>query len=71
MSVALPGMGSSMNEPDNKDTTSAPVLNPVAQNVAQVLNQRKKKPGVKSPSTLAAAIARSRKARQTGDKWGA
>ena len=74
----LPGLSSSFQEPSTPDTTSTPPetspSTPAGQNVSQILGQRKKKPfgpTVRSPGALAGAIARSKRARQTGDKWGA
>lgn len=71
---AIPSaLGSSMQEPSSPDPTSAPTIqtpNPVS----QALTAKKKKgfgPGIKNPGALAGAIARAKRARQTGDKWGA
>lgn len=76
-SPAIPqALGSSMNEPSSTDPTSAPPIQQPQQpqqSMQQVLGARKKKgfgPGVKNPGALAGAIARSKRARQAGDKWG-
>jgi hypothetical protein len=72
----LPGLGSSFNEPETDDTTSAPpetVPSGPANAIAQLLAKKKKKPfgtNVKNPGALAGAIARAKKAHQTGQKWG-
>lgn len=79
-------LGSDFNEPQSSDPTSAPPMpdqqpqqNPQpmqgqAQGLAQALAHRKKKgligPTVKTPSPLSAAIARSRRARPSGLKYG-
>lgn len=72
-------------EPSSPDQTSAPQmpdqqpqqnqpLQGQAQGLAQALARRKKKgvigPTVKTPSALSAAIARSRRARPSGLKYG-
>jgi hypothetical protein len=70
----LPGMGSSFQEPTSPDQTSAPQEQIPQPQMPQILQQRSKKkgfgPNVKNPGALAGAIARSKRARQTGDKWG-
>jgi len=68
-------LGSSFQEPASPDQTSTPPENtsPIAQALTQASKKKKKSFGsnVKNPGALKAAIARSRRARQIGDKWGA
>jgi hypothetical protein len=82
--MPLPGLGSSFNEPPSDDPTSAPPMPGFAagadqqpqappHGLAQALAARKKKPvgpTIKTPSTLATAISRAKRARQGGDKYG-
>lgn len=69
MSAFGNSLGSSYNEPPTDDQTSAPpVPQPTAGN--QMGIQRKKKKLDRKSSTLAAAIARSKRAHQTGNKYG-
>lgn len=60
-------MGSSFNEPATDDTTSAP---PEPNPVAQILKKKKKIVNVRNSGELAGAIARAKRARQTGQKYG-
>jgi hypothetical protein len=74
----------SFNEPQSSDTTSAPQVQipqgsqgptqpPQQQSLAQALAKRKKGtagPTMRPPSTLAAAISRSKRARPSADKYG-
>ena len=58
-------------EPPSPDQTAAPPESvPQPPNPIQALQQRKKKPMVRNSGALASAIARSKRARQTGQKWG-
>jgi hypothetical protein len=69
-------------EPQSPDPTSAPPIpNQLQQQqpaatpggLAQALASRKKKgigPTMRPPSTLASAISRAKRARQSGDKYG-
>jgi hypothetical protein len=53
------------------DETSAPAMPQVQQPVPAVLSPKLKKPSkLKNPSALAAAIARSKRPNQRGQKWG-
>ena len=85
MPIAIPAaLGSNFNEPQSDDPTSAPPMpdqqpqqNPQpmqAQGLAAALAKRKKRgligPTIKTPSALSAAIARSRRARPSGLKYG-
>lgn len=71
------GMSPNFNEPQSNDPTSAPPMNdptsssvqPMQNPVAQIL-AKKKKSSVRNPGALAGAIARAKKARQSGQKWG-
>lgn len=67
-------LGSSMQEPASPDPTSAPQVQiPQAAAITQVLGAKKKKgfgPNVKNPGALARAIARAKRARQFGQKYG-
>jgi hypothetical protein len=84
--MPFPGSTANFNEPQSNDTTSAPQMPDQQQNaviqraqgiasgLAGALAKRKKAgligPSVKAPSTLTAAIARARRARQGGEKYG-
>jgi hypothetical protein len=66
-------------EPASPDQTSAPAMQsgpqtPQGQSLAQALLHRKKKgpigPTVRTPSTLAAAISKSKRARPGASKFG-
>jgi hypothetical protein len=76
MTLIPDALGSSMQEPSSPDNTSAPPEQIPAQqgpSIAKVLGQRKKKgfgPNIKNPGALAGAIARAKRARQSGQKWG-
>ena len=64
-----------MQEPTSPDPTSAPPeqIPSKPSGVTQALGQRKKKgfgPNIKNPGALAGAIARAKRARQSGQKWG-
>ncbi len=64
------GLGSSFNEPATDDNTSAP---PIPQNPTQTDTPKKKKPfgpKVRNSGALAAAIARAKRAHQSGHKYG-
>jgi hypothetical protein len=69
-------LSANFNEPQSNDQTSAPLMQPgptVGQSLAAALSRRKKSgigPTVKQPSELKAAIARARRARQGGEKYG-
>ena len=66
-------LGANMQQ-GSPDQTSAPPDNPpsVQNPVIQALNKKKKGfgAGVRNPGALAGAIARAKKARQFGQKWG-
>jgi len=68
------GMGSSFQEPQSPDQTSAPPetvpgqVSPVSQGIAALLAKAKKKQ--RSPAALKAAIASAKRARQSGRKMG-
>lgn len=69
------GLSPNFNEPSSDDPTSAsqPVNQPVQQPALQAVGQRKKKgfgPNVRNPGALAAAIAKSKRARQSTYKYG-
>ena len=80
--MPLPGLSADFNEPQSNDPTSAPQMpdqqpqtsQGQAQGLAQELARRKKKgligPTMRAPSTLAAAIAKAKRARVGGDKYG-
>ena len=80
--MPFPGATAPFNEPSTDDTTSAPQMPDqglqqqptVGQSLAAALSRRKKAgligPTVKQPSELKAAIARARRARQGGMKFG-
>jgi hypothetical protein len=81
--MPFPGSTAQFNEPQSNDPTSAPPMPdqqpmqpqapPQAQGLAQALASRKKKgigPTIKTPSTLAAAISRAKRARPSSLKYG-
>jgi hypothetical protein len=84
MPVAIPAaLGSNFNEQSNDPSSAPPIpdqqqnpqpMQEQAQGLAAALARRKKKgligPTVRTPSALSAAIARSRRARQSGLKYG-
>ena len=84
--MPLPGLSANFNEPQSDDPTFAPPMpdqKPMqqlapqtaqGQSLAQALMARKKKKGVgptvRTPSTLAAAISKSKRARPGASKLG-
>jgi len=67
-----PDQTSALQMPDQQQQLSPQTAQ--GQNLAQALLQRKKKrsvgPTVRTPSTLAAAISKAKRARVGGDKYG-
>lgn len=62
------GQGASFNDPQSDDTTSAPPIPPNP--VQQVLGSRKKQKNPRNPTDLARAISMSKRAKQSGHKYG-
>jgi hypothetical protein len=75
-SMSTPGIGNiieqwNFNEPATMDNTSAPAMPQFPNPTPAILLAKPKKPSkLKNPGPLAAAIARSRRPNQRGDKWG-
>jgi hypothetical protein len=69
-----PDQTSAPQMPDQQPQQNPQPMQGQAQGLAQALARRKKKgvigPTVKTPSALSAAIARSRRSRQSGLKYG-
>ncbi len=63
-------LGDNFNSPPSDDPTSAPAMPQVQQPLPSVLSKLKKPTKLKNPNILAAAISRSKRALQRGDKWG-
>lgn len=65
------GMGANFNEPPTDDPTSAPPET-VPSNPVQALKKKKKPFGnnIRNPGALAGAIARAKRARPSGMKYG-
>jgi hypothetical protein len=69
--AGLPGiLGDNFNSPPSDDPTSAPAMPQVQQPLPSVLSKLKKPTKLKNPSILAAAIARSKRAKPSTEKWG-
>jgi len=76
----MDALSANFNEPQSNDPTSAPQMPDqqqqptVGQSLAAALKKRKKSgaigPNVKQPAALKAAIAKARRARVGGDKYG-
>jgi len=74
----MDALSANFNEPQSNDPTSAPQMQDqqqptVGQSLAEALKKRKKgviNPNVKQPAALKAAIAKARRARVGGDKYG-
>jgi hypothetical protein len=63
-------LGDNFNSPPSDDPTSAPAMPQMQQPLPSVLSKLKKPPKLKNPSILAAAIARSKRAKPSTEKWG-
>ena len=63
-------LGDNFNSPPSDDPTSAPAMPQVQQALPSVLSKLKKPVKLKNPSILAAAIARSKRAKPSTEKWG-
>jgi hypothetical protein len=63
-------LGDNFNSPPSDDPTSAPAMPQVQQPLPSVLSKLKKTTKLKNPSILAAAIARSKRAKPSTEKWG-
>jgi hypothetical protein len=63
-------LGDNFNSPPSDDPTSAPALPQMQQPLPSVLSKLKKTTKLKNPSILAAAIARSKRAKPSTMKWG-
>jgi hypothetical protein len=63
-------LADNFNEPSSTDNTSAPALPQMQQPLPSVLSKLKKPTKLKNPSILAAAIARSKRAKPSTEKWG-
>jgi hypothetical protein len=63
-------LGDNFNSPPSDDPTSAPAMPQVQQPLPSVPSKLKKPTKLKNPSILAAAIARSKRAKPSTMKWG-
>jgi hypothetical protein len=63
-------LGDNFNSPPSDDPTSAPAMPQLQQPLPSVLSKFKKPIKLKNPSILAAAIARSKRAKPSTEKWG-
>jgi hypothetical protein len=63
-------LGDNFNSPPTDDPTSAPAMPQVQQPLPTVLSKLKRPVKLKNPSILAAAIARSKRAKPSTEKWG-
>jgi hypothetical protein len=63
-------LGDNFNSPPTDDPTSAPAMPQMQQPLPSVLSKLKKPTKLKNPSILAAAIARSKRAKPSTEKWG-
>ena len=63
-------LGDNFNSPPSDDPTSAPAMPQMQQPLPSVLSKLKKPTKLKNSSILAAAIARSKRAKPSTEKWG-